>query len=86
MTGGEVRGEATPPPGRSGEITLIDEGGAERRFLLHDAFDLDDRTYYLVEAMDDPDVVLLLKEVSGSLESVEGDEFASVLAMLEAEG
>jgi hypothetical protein len=86
MTAGEVRGEAIPPSGRSGEITLIDEGGAERRFLLHDAFDLDDRTYYLVEASDDPDVVLLLKEVSGSLESVDGDEFASVLAMLEAEG
>jgi hypothetical protein len=68
------------------EITLIDEGGAERRFLVHDAFDLDGRTYYLVEASDDPDVVLLLKEVSGSLESVEGEEFARVLAMLEAEG
>jgi hypothetical protein len=86
MTDGEVQGEAIPSPGQSGEITLIDEGGSERRFLLHDAFDLEDRTYYLVEASDDPDVVLLLKEVSGSLESVEGDEFASVLAMLEAEG
>jgi hypothetical protein len=86
MTDGEVQEGAIPPPGQSGEITLIDEGGSERRFLLHDAFDLEDRTYYLVEASDDPDVVLLLKEVSGSLESVEGDEFASVLAMLEAEG
>jgi hypothetical protein len=86
MMDGEVLGGGIPPPGQSGEVTLIDEGGAERRFLLHDAFDLDDRTYYLVEASDDPDVVLLLKEVSGSLESVEGDEFARVLAMLEAEG
>jgi hypothetical protein len=86
MTDGEGPGEAIPAPGQSGEITLIDEGGSERRFLLHDAFDLEDRTYYLVEASDDPDVVLLLKEVSGSLESVEGDEFARVLAMLEAEG
>jgi len=54
--------------------------------VVHDAFDLDERTYYLVEASDDPQVVLLLKEVSGSLESVEGDEFALVMAMLEAEG
>jgi Protein of unknown function (DUF1292) len=68
------------------EVVLIDEAGAERSFLVHDAFDLDDRTYYLVEASDDPQVVLLLKEVSGSLESVEGDEFALVMAMLEAEG
>ena len=68
----------------SREVLLIDEGGAERSFVVHDAFDLDERTYYLVEASDDPQVVLLLKEVSGSLESVEGDEFA--LAMLEAEG
>ena len=70
----------------SQEVVLIDEGGAERRFLVHDAFDLDEGTYYLVEASDDPLVVLLLKEVSGSLESVEGDEFARVMAMLEAEG
>jgi hypothetical protein len=68
------------------EIVLIDEGGTERGFRLHDAFDLDERTYYLVEASDDSEVVLLLKEVSGSLESVEGDEFARVMAMLEAEG
>jgi hypothetical protein len=68
------------------EITLIDEAGAERRFRVHDALDLGDSTYYLVEASDDPDVVLLLKEVSGTLESVEGEEFARVLAMLEAEG
>ena len=68
------------------EIVLIDEGGTERRFLLHDAFDVDERTYYLVEASDDPQVVLLLKGVSGSLESVEGDEFARVMAVLEAEG
>ena len=74
-------GEETPQ-----EVTLIDEAGAERSFLLHDAFDLDERTYYLVEASDDPEVVLLLKEVSGSLETVEGEEFARVLAMLEAEG
>ena len=73
--------EGEPPR----EVTLIDEGGAERRFLVHDAFDLDQRTYYLVEASDDPAVVLLLKEASGSLESVEGDEFDRVLAMLEAE-
>jgi len=70
----------------SQEVLLIDEGGAERSFVVHDAFDLDERTYYLVEASDDPQVVLLLKEVSGSLESVEGDEFALVMAMLEAEG
>ena len=68
------------------EITLIDEAGAPRRFRVHDALGLGDRTYYLVEASDDPDVVLLLKEVSGRLESVEGEEFARVLAMLEAEG
>jgi len=74
-------GEETPQ-----EVTLIDEGGAERSFVLHDAFDLEERTYYLVEASDDPEVVLLLKEVSGSLETVEGEEFARVLAVLEAEG
>lgn len=69
----------------SQEVVLIDEGGQERRFRLHDAFDLDDVTYYLVEASDDPEQVLLLKESTGGLESVEGDEFDRVLALLEAE-
>jgi hypothetical protein len=68
------------------EISLIDEGGSARRFLLHDAVDVDGWTYYLVEAADDPQVVLLLKEVQGGLESVEGEELARVMAMLEAEG
>jgi hypothetical protein len=64
---------------------LIDEAGAERRFLLHDAFDADGQTYYLVEAADDPEQVLLLREGSGALEAVEGEEFDRVLTLLEAE-
>jgi hypothetical protein len=67
------------------EVMLIDEAGAERRFLLHDAFDADGRTYYLVEAADDPEQVLLLREGSGALESVDGEEFDRVLTLLEAE-
>lgn len=67
------------------EVTLIDEAGAERRFRLHDAFDVDDVAYYLVEAADDPEQVLLLREVEGALESVEGDEFDRVMAALEEE-
>jgi hypothetical protein len=67
------------------EVTLVDEGGVERRFRLHDAFDLEDATYYLVEAVDDPDEVLLLRERLGTLESVEGAEFDRVLALLEEE-
>jgi len=42
--------------------------------------------YYLVEAVDDPDMVLLLHERSGTLESVEGAEFDRVLQLLEDEG
>ena len=68
------------------EVTLVDEGGVERRFRLHDAFDLEDATYYLVEAVEDPDEVLLLRERLGTLESVEGAEFDRVLALLEEEG
>jgi uncharacterized protein YrzB (UPF0473 family) len=67
------------------EITLIDEVGAERRFKLHDAFDADDQTYYLVEDAGDPDQVMLLKESSGVLETVDGEELNRVLALLEAE-
>jgi hypothetical protein len=68
------------------EVTLIEESGAERRFRLHDAFDLEDRTYYLVEAADDPDVVLLLKETEDGLESVEEEEFDRVISELEKDG
>jgi hypothetical protein len=67
------------------EVTLLDETGAEQTFLLHDAVESDGRTYYLVEAADDPDQVLLLKETDGQLESVGGDEFDRILALLEAE-
>ena len=67
------------------EITLIDESGVERSFRLHDAFDLEDVTYYLVEAADEPDMVLLLKESPGGLETVDEEEFDRVMGELESE-
>jgi uncharacterized protein YrzB (UPF0473 family) len=69
----------------SQEITLIDESGVERSFRLHDAFDVDGVTYYLVEAADEPDMVLLLKESTGGLETVDDEEFDRVMGELEAE-
>jgi len=66
-------------------VTLIDEGGSERQFRLHDAFELEGATYYLVENVDDADQVLLLKEGDGGLESIDGDEFQRVMAALEAD-
>ena len=67
------------------EITLIDESGVERSFRLHDAFDLEDVTYSLVEAADEPDMVLLLKESAGGLETVDEEEFDRVMGELESE-
>ena len=64
-------------------ITLIDEEGRELRFALHDAFELDGVSYYLVEAAEDPEEVLLLRESPDGLESVEGDEFKRVISALE---
>ena len=64
-------------------ITLIDETGRERQFQLHDAFDHEGGVYYLVENVDDPSQVLLLREADGTLETVEGDEFQQVMAALE---
>lgn len=64
-------------------ITLVDESGRERSFRLHDAFDLEGVTYYLVEGADDPSEVLLLREVAGSLESVDGPDFQRVMTALE---
>ena len=65
------------------EVSLVDEAGIEHQFRLHDAFDLEGGTYYLVEAVDDPEMVLLLRDRSGTLESVEGAEFDRVLQLLE---
>ena len=76
-------------PGESSEtdlphpITLIDETGGERQFQLHDAFDHEGVSYYLVENIDDASQVLLLRDVGGGLETVEGDEFQRVIAALE---
>ncbi|TMG65902.1 MAG: DUF1292 domain-containing protein [Chloroflexi bacterium] len=67
----------------SDEVTLVDDAGAERRFKLHDAFDLDAVTYYLVEDASDPERVLLLRELEGGLETVDGDEFKRVMEALE---
>ncbi len=66
-------------------ITLIDETGVERRFRMHDAFDVQEIHYYLVEAVDDPSQVLLLRETGGGLETVDGDEFRRVMTALEAD-
>jgi hypothetical protein len=66
-------------------ITLIDEAGRERQFQLHDAFDHEGGVYYLVENVDDPSQVLLLREASGGLETVEGEEFERVIAALEGD-
>lgn len=67
------------------EVTLVDESGTERTFRLHDAFDVDETTYYLMEAADDPDMVLLLKETEDGLESVDEEEFNRVIAELEGD-
>ena len=64
-------------------ITLIDESGAERQYRLHDAFDVEDVHYYLVEAADDASQVLLLRESTGGLETVDGEEFKRVITALE---
>jgi diaminopimelate decarboxylase len=74
---------ADVPAGDSEPITLIDETGLERRFRLHDAFDVQEVHYYLVEAVDDPSQVLLLRETGGGLETVDGDEFRRVMTALE---
>lgn len=72
-------------PDRS-EIVLVDEDGRELRFRLHDVFDFEGAAYYLVEAADDPDQVLLLREQAGTLETVDGAEFDRVIEELEAGG
>jgi hypothetical protein len=78
------KGDGPPPETEAPHpITLIDESGRERQFQLHDAFDHDGAAYYLVENIDDPSQVLLLRESGGSLETVEGDEFQRVIAALE---
>lgn len=67
----------------SDEVTLVDETGAERRFRMHDAFDLDGVAYYLVEDARDPERVLLLRESGQGLETVDGSEFERVMGALE---
>lgn len=65
------------------EVTLIDEAGKERRFSLHDAFELEGAAYYLVEDASDPDQVLLLRETDQGLETIDGDEFTKVMLAIE---
>ena len=66
-------------------VTLLDEDGREVRFALHDAFDVEGLTYYLVEGVDDPELVVVLREEDGRLVSIDGEEFQRIMAMLESE-
>lgn len=66
-------------------VTLIDEDGREREFSLHDAFDVDGVTYYLVEDQNNPELVLVLREEDGRLATIDGAEFDRILAILENE-
>ncbi len=65
------------------EVTLIDETGVERRFALHDAFELEGASYYLVEDASEPDRVMLLRESEHGLETVDGAEFDRVMKAIE---
>jgi hypothetical protein len=65
------------------EVVLVDESGVQRRFSLHDAFDLDGAAYYLVEDVGDPQRVMLLRESDAGLETVDTDEFGRVMQALE---
>jgi len=65
------------------KVTLVDEGGAEREFALHDAFELEGVSYYLVEDVDEPERVLLLRETPSGLQTVDGEEFGRVMTALE---
>lgn len=65
------------------QVTLVDETGVERRFSLHDAFDLDGVAYYLVEDVDEPQRVMLLRESESGLETIDGEEFDRVMKALE---
>jgi uncharacterized protein YrzB (UPF0473 family) len=64
-------------------VVLIDEDGKELLFALHDAFDVEDVTYYLVEGVDDPELVLVLREQDSKLVSIDGEEFDRIMGMLE---
>jgi len=67
----------------SEEVTLVDEAGVERRFRMHDAFELEGVSYYLVEDATDPDEVLLLRETDTGLETVGGEDFDRVMGALQ---
>lgn len=66
-------------------VTLLDETGAEREFRLHDAFELEGGSFYLVEAVGEEGEVLILREGDSGLESVTGEEFDRVMSALEAD-
>ncbi|HUZ89287.1 MAG TPA: hypothetical protein VMU49_05615 [Candidatus Acidoferrales bacterium] len=70
------------PPQR---IELIGEDGREHVFLLHDAFEMEGGIYYLVEASDDPQQVLVLKAAGDRLEALRGKELDRVMAHLDEE-
>ena len=66
-------------------VTLVEAGGAERRFRLHDAFEFEGANLYLVEDEADPAEVMLLRETEDGLEPLTGAGLDRVMTQLQAE-
>jgi len=60
----------------------VDESGSARFFTMHDAIALGGAEYFLMEAADGGDEVLVLRQMGDGLESVEGEELERVVRAL----
>ncbi len=73
------------PDGEKRAVELVNEStGKEESFRIHDVVELEGETYYVLQAEDDEERVLILRREGESLITLDADEHDYVIEQLDA--
>ena len=77
-------GREREPDGELKEVELVNEStGKEETFLIHDVVELEGETYYVLQAEEDEERVLILRREGESFATLDADEHDRVIDQLE---
>lgn len=77
-------GREREPDGELKEVELVNEStGKEETFLIHDVVELEGETYYVLQAEEDEERVLILRREGESFVTLDADEHDRVIDQLE---
>lgn len=77
-------GREREPDGELKAVELVNEStGKEETFLIHDVVELEGETYYVLQAEEDEERVLILRREGESFVTLDADEHDRVIEQLE---